>query len=364
MAEVKKNNEEKHELAVFVDYNDEVQQYQAEKQLQHPEQQQQQRQLQTDPLLKRKRYLSLMFLSAQSAFTVLVTRYSRTMPGERYFSTTAVCVQEVIKLFASIFMILFYEGGIRGLITQVKNDIISEPWDNLRVGVPAVLYVVQNNLFYVAISNLPAATYQVVFQTRIITTALFAVLILKQKLSGTKWLSLFLLTLGIAAVQIETTVSSDAAKDASPEYHNPIAGFIAIVVMCLTSGFSGVYFEKILKQTQVSVWLRNIQLATFGLILGIAGVYYNDGLDVVERGFFHGYNRWTMTVIFSQALGGLIIACVVKYADNILKGFATSIAVIISCSFSVVLFDFHLTPIFVFGSSIVICSACLYNSSK
>ena len=31
-----------------------------------------------------------------------------------------------------------------------------------------------------------------------------------------------------------------------------------------------------------------------------------------------------------QAFGGLIIAAVIKYADNIIKGFATSLSIILS----------------------------------
>ena len=34
--------------------------------------------------------------------------------------------------------------------------------------------------------------------------------------------------------------------------------------------------------------------------------------------------------LFPQALGGLVIAAVIKYADNILKGFATSLSIILS----------------------------------
>lgn len=34
--------------------------------------------------------------------------------------------------------------------------------------------------------------------------------------------------------------------------------------------------------------------------------------------------------VFLQALGGLVIAAVIKYADNILKGFATSLSIILS----------------------------------
>ena len=39
-------------------------------------------------------------------------------------------------------------------------------------------------------------------------------------------------------------------------------GFGAVLMATLTSGFAGVYFEKILKTGPTSVWMRNIQLGS------------------------------------------------------------------------------------------------------
>lgn len=62
-----------------------------------------------------------------------------------------------------------------------------------------------------------------------------------------------------------------------------------------------------------------------------------------------------------QAGGGLLVAVVVKYADNILKGFATSLSIIVSCIASIYLFDFHLTLQFAFGAFLVIVAIFLYG---
>ena len=39
-----------------------------------------------------------------------------------------------------------------------------------------------------------------------------------------------------------------------------LIGLGAVLLACISSGFTGVYIEKILKQTETSMWIRNIQL--------------------------------------------------------------------------------------------------------
>jgi UDP-sugar transporter A1/2/3 len=92
-------------------------------------------------------------------------------------------------------------------------------------------------------------------------------------------------------------------------------------------------------------------------------VFIANGASVAENGFFYGYNIWTWTTIFCQALGGLIVAVVVKYADNILKGFATSLSIILSCIASVFLFEFVVSGAFVIGASIVLYATHLYGAA-
>ena len=82
---------------------------------------------------------------------------------------------------------------------------------------------------------------------------------------------------------------------------------------------------------------------------------------VRANGFFHGYTPVTWVAIFMLSLGGLISAVVVKYADNILKGFATSFALVLTCLLSALFFDFVLTIRFVLGAGLVNYAIFMYT---
>lgn len=127
------------------------------------------------------------------------------------------------------------------------------------------------------------------------------------------------------------------------------------------SGLAGVYFEKILKSSDVSVWIRNIQLGIFGIFFGALTTYFSDGAEVREKGLLYGYTSMVWTATLVHSVGGLIVALVVKHADNILKGFATSAAIVLSCIVSILIFDFHLTFLFTLGAGLVIFSIFLYS---
>lgn len=49
-------------------------------------------------------------------------------------------------------------------------------------------------------------------------------------------------------------------------------------------------------------------------------MYHQDGDVIASGGFFQGYTPLVCVTIPLNAFGGLLIALVVKYADNILKG--------------------------------------------
>lgn len=183
---------------------------------------------------------------------------------------------------------------------------------------------------------------------------------LNKKLLRTQWGALMFLVGGVALVQLAQGGES-ASAHTSVAGQNKVIGFSAALGACVLSGFAGIFFEKMLKTTDLSVWMRNIQLSLLSLPLSLITCFANDGMKITEHGFFFGYDGFIAYLILLQAGGGLIVAVVVKYADNILKGFATSLAIVLSCICSIYLFNFQLTMQFTLGASLVIFSIFMYG---
>lgn len=308
------------------------------------------------------KYAALFLLVAQMVGLVLLMRFSRTKhDGEQplYLASTAVFVMEVMKLIICFFVIAYQSGG--DLLGELNTHVIRAPVEMLKLSVPSFLYTVQNNLLYLALTNLDAATYQVCYQLKILTTAVFSMIMLQRKFSIQKWAALIMLTIGVSIVQIsgsrDTTVS-DAEKN------NRFIGLVAVLFAACTSGFSGVYFEKILKGSQTSLWLRNVQMGLPSVAMALITVFAKDSVAVAKQGFLGGYTPIVWTVIIVQAVGGLIVAVVVKYADNVLKVFATSFSIVISCVLSAIFFDFHASFAFVVGAAFVVVATGLYSQPE
>lgn len=63
-------------------------------------------------------------------------------------------------------------------------------------------------------------------------------------------------TMLILQMPSDNTVKASAEHSVSDR----MIGLVAVIAACFTSGFSGVYMEKILKQSPVSTWVRNFEL--------------------------------------------------------------------------------------------------------
>lgn len=201
---------------------------------------------------------------------------------------------------------------------------------------------------------------QVTYQLKILTTALFTTTMLGRPLRRLQWAALLVLLVGVALVQLAQSEPGKPPPAGSPP-QSQLIGFSCALGACVLSGFAGVYFEKILKGSDVTVWVRNIQMSALSLPLALGTAMISDGAAIADKGLLFGFDSAVWCVVLLNAMGGLLVAMVVKYADNILKGFATSLAIIISCVVSIYLFHFQLTAMFVCGTTMVLSAVFMYS---
>ena len=198
-----------------------------------------------------------------------------------------------------------------------KEEILGKPKETFKLVVPSGLYCLQNNLLFIALTNLDAATYQVTYQLKILTTALFSVMLLKKHINKVQWLALLILTLGVALVQIpsgtpneesskpeltkNTTSQNEVNEEIEADHEKQMIGLVAVLCACFSSGFAGVFFEMLVKTgAQPSVVIRNLQLGMFSLIFATSTVIMYDWEAIRTNGFFQGYHPLVFVIVALQ----------------------------------------------------------------
>jgi UDP-galactose transporter len=138
-------------------------------------------------------------------------------------------------------------------------------------------------------------------------------------------------------------------------------GITYVLSLTACSGFAGVYFEKVLKSTaKVSLWARNIQLSVWSLSFGLLRISVMQPELLSPERFFYGFSIWTWATVSIGAIGGILVALVVRYADTIVKGFASSMSIVFITIINSWLFSVPLQPGFIIGAMCVIFSIFNY----
>jgi len=309
----------------------------------------------------------LALLAANNCLKNLLTRYVLTGAPKFLFSA-AVIGSESTKLTLSILYILFIEKRtLRSIVDFLKAD-----HSNTKLLViPASIYNVQQTLEYVALSNIDASIFSVVVQSKLIMTAIFSTIILGKKLKKVQVISLTLLTVGVIMCNLKVNnVEEIEKKDGS----NAFIGLVATLTIAMCSGFACVYTEKVIKKKSSnkaneelrknhSLAYMQVQLASVSLIvMGAYGVFM-DYDEIMKNGLFNNFTPTAFFNVFNSGLGGLMVAGVLKYADAVLKGYATAVSVIVTGILSKILFGTDLGILYVLGIIIVIAAVFLYNSN-
>ncbi|XP_076905796.1 CMP-sialic acid transporter 2-like [Bidens hawaiensis] len=295
--------------------------------------------------------LALTFLTSSQAILIV---WSKRAGRYEYSVTTANFLVEALKCALSLVALtrIWRTEGV------TDDNRLSTTVDEVSVyPIPAALYLVKNLLQYYIFAYVDTPGYQILKNLNIISTGVLYRIILKKKLSEIQWAAFVLLCAGCTTAQLNP--SSDHVLQ------TPFLGWMMAIIMALLSGFAGVYTEAIIKKRPSrNINVQNFWLYVFGMVFNVIAIFVQDFDAVMNKGFFHGYSPITVLMIINHALSGIAVSMVMKYADNIVKVYSTSVAMLLTAVVSVFLFNFHLSLAFFLGSTVVSVSIYLHSIGK
>jgi len=336
--------------------------------------------------------LLLAVMVLQNSAVVLLGRYTQTHENSKpYSASNLVVAAEMLKFIACMVLaaldVLYARFPSPGLFPnlpassivkmlpaaafEVALGLLRDPKNSLVVAPVAFLYLLQNNILYVALRNLSAPIFQVCYQTKLVTTALLSVMMIEGRVySRIQWTALVALSFGVAIAVM--TGDGGSSESNSNSHNNAPLGLFCCFIATLSSGLAGVYFEKVIKSKSegrppTSLWIRNIELAFFSVIFGSTfRLFSGKGLSGPDTGssFFEGFTFTVILLCALQAFGGLVVACIVKYADNVMKGLATGVSLVFATTMSAIFMSTSVQLGFIFGSAIILSSVFAFTNHK
>mmetsp|Transcript_40667 Transcript_40667/g.98251 ORF Transcript_40667/g.98251 Transcript_40667/m.98251 type:complete len:329 (+) Transcript_40667:281-1267(+) len=283
-------------------------------------------------MIDRKAIICMCLLSLQFGLQPTLTR---TFTPDGVCRSTIVLMQEALK-FCFAYIMLRISGGKRAAVAGWT------PSQWIRVAfAPAALYALQNMAALKAYQHLDSLTFNVLNQTKTLSAALCCYLVMGKRQSFMQIISLILLLL--SALTMEGLVPlnylmSQSSIDASPSqvdwnsahWSNGVA---PILLASFISGLSGALSQRNLQSSGGgrNPYLFSMELCSASiLILGSSLLFSSDGKRVAEDGFWAGWVPQLWIPITTNAIGGIIVGLVTKYAGSVRKGFALIFGIFLS----------------------------------
>lgn len=292
--------------------------------------------------MKHRRLILLALLIIQNTASALLGRFIRSASVERELFSIShfIIISEVAKLILSIVCEALRTNGT--IKMQMKHTY-KQSKETMKMAIPALLYLGSNNLLYIALTNLTVPTFQLACQMKLVITATVSFLVLNRTYSLQQWCCLIFISCALGIIATESPVRP-ADKDDSTYDKNILTGLGAVALSCLFSSLAGVYFEKWIKEENqgsnlkptISLWMKNFQLALWSLAIACVQCYVTE--DEMLSEFFYGFDAYVWTQVCLLAVGGLLVASVLKYSDNVVKGLATGLSTVASIVLSTLFF--------------------------
>jgi solute carrier family 35 (UDP-sugar transporter), member A1/2/3 len=205
--------------------------------------------------------VALVALVVQNTALVFAMKLAFRDTAKSFHVSAVVLCAEAFKFCVCCAMSIFTRKS-PGMTFKHLTQIFDH-----RMALPSLLYVVQNNILFVAVRHLTPTVYVACSQTKVLATVFFSVTFLNVKLTIRQIVAVFLLTAAMIFLQLP---ESNPVSDANlVRKSSQVTGFAAVFCSSGISGFASVYMERLLKARDgdFTLFEQNIQLGLFSLPL-------------------------------------------------------------------------------------------------
>eukprot|EP01062_Namystynia_karyoxenos_P074445 TRINITY_DN71330_c0_g1_i1.p1 TRINITY_DN71330_c0_g1~~TRINITY_DN71330_c0_g1_i1.p1 ORF type:complete len:389 (+),score=101.94 TRINITY_DN71330_c0_g1_i1:77-1168(+) len=229
------------------------------------------------------------------------------------------------------------------------------PGEVLPFAVPGIVYLIDDNLVFLALYWLRPSEFALFANARILTTAAFSRVLLNRRISGPQWSALTSLMLGLVVARL------GAVQRSGDNLHGLNPGHFVLAIICVVGALGNVYCEKLLKaEPGDSLHLQNCKLYVFSVTFNaIACVSY--GKRSGAPMLFGGWTAAVVALVIINAAVGLTNSVIFKFLDNLVKVQAAAGAVILTVVASALVFGSEPSPAFYVAVGIVGNAVYVFN---
>ena len=276
-----------------------------------------------------------------------------------YLAVSTTFVTEVAKLCISLSLYLSLPKNKRSHNALRRNDV-------LLFACPAFVYFINNNLIFVILMYVNSTTFQILSSLKTVATGILFRIVLKRILSDVQGVSILLLAAGAAVSQFPvclTVCGGSGELEESVSGEAALLGASVALVTCVLSAFGGVYSELLLKKdgNLHSIHLQNMLLYAWGVLFNGIALLVKDKERLSNGGLFQGYAPIVLLLILNNACVGLAISAILKFANNLVRVFAHTAAMLLTMVLESMFMGAPVSPQLLTSIVIVSSSTYLYN---
>lgn len=294
--------------------------------------------------------LALLGLSAVQVFAGIVFKLAQSGGKYAFSPQGSLVMSETVKLVMSVFYLVQDSGSSR--IARSSFMAESSPKLLFHMCSLASLYAFNNSLAFWIFARADPGSIMLTKATSAIVSAILLYFVRGFVLSPTRWLILATQVLGLMTAQYDSCKGS------------PLYGFHIYAIMLLTlvnSNVANVWNEFVIQKfPSASLATKNIYLYAFGMALNIVLFGYNRWTVPESPSFFQGYSPAAMAVVTSNALIGISMNLVYKYADALVKTIASSLTAVVLLIISALLFGGRSDLMVFVGGGVLLIGTYLY----